>query len=154
MKKIFCCILLCLFIPGLSSIFAQTIPVNDKALSRVYPFINSSINNISRGKELDSFFKKLFSLKTEGKARPDDTVGRGTVSIVHIGDSHIQADYFTSVVRNSLQQFFGDAGRGLVFPYQLAQSNAPPDIGSFSNNIWQFNRVAHPEIPIASGISG
>ena len=145
MKKIFCCILLCLFIPGLSSIFAQTIPVNDKALSRIYPFINSSINNISREKEFDSFFKKLFSLKTEGK---------GTVSIVHIGDSHIQADYFTSVVRNSLQQFFGDAGRGLVFPYQLAQSNAPPDIGSFSNNIWQYNRVAHPEIPIASGISG
>lgn len=76
------------------------------------------------------------------------------VSIVHIGDSHIQADYFTSVIRNKLQQFFGNSGRGLVFPYQLAQSNSPPDITSTSNTSWTFNRLAHPEIPIASGISG
>jgi len=73
---------------------------------------------------------------------------------VHIGDSHIQADFLSGVVRNNLQQFFGNAGRGLVFPYQLAQSNAPSDISSSSNTRWQFNRIAHPEIPINYGVSG
>jgi lysophospholipase L1-like esterase len=42
----------------------------------------------------------------------------------------------------------------MVFPYQLAQSNAPPDIVSSSNSSWEFNRVAHPEIPLKPGISG
>jgi lysophospholipase L1-like esterase len=57
-------------------------------------------------------------------------------------------------VRQRLQQFFGNAGRGLVFPYQVAQSNAPPDILSSSNTGWDYNRLAHPEIPIIPGVSG
>ncbi|HYM92530.1 MAG TPA: SGNH/GDSL hydrolase family protein, partial [Chitinophagaceae bacterium] len=126
-------------------ISAQTIPVNDNALKRIYPFVNSISNQISNNKGLESFYGKLLLLKSSGQ---------GVVSIVHIGDSHIQADYLTSIVRNSLQDFFGNAGRGLVFPYQLAQSNSPPDIASSSNVNWEFNRLAHPEIPIASGISG
>ncbi|HVT86722.1 MAG TPA: GDSL-type esterase/lipase family protein [Chitinophagaceae bacterium] len=127
-----------------SPVSAQTIPVNENQF-RFYSFVKPSIDQISNSKELAVFYQKLYFLKKEDS---------GVVSIVHIGDSHIQADYLTSIMRNSLQSFFGNAGRGLVFPYQLAQSNAPPDIGSFSNNTWQFNRVAHPEIPIASGISG
>src|SRR4030095_12115711 len=90
-------------------------------------------------------YNKLYRLKI---------TGQGTVSIVHIGDSHIQAGFLSVVVRNGLQQFFGNAGRGLGFPYQLAQSNAPSDISSSSNTRWQFNRLAHPEIPITYGISG
>jgi lysophospholipase L1-like esterase len=123
---------------------AQTIPVNESQF-RFYSFVKPTIDQITNSKELAVLYQKLYSLK-----KADNKV----VSIVHIGDSHLQADYLTSIVRKSLQSFFGNAGRGLVFPYQLAQSNAPPDIGSFSNNTWQFNRLAHPEIPIASGISG
>lgn len=127
-----------------SPVSAQTIPVNESQF-RLYSFVKPSIDQITNSKELAVLYQKLYSLK-----KGDSSV----VSIVHIGDSHLQAGYLTSIVRSSLQNFFGNAGRGLVFPYQLAQSNAPPDIGSFSNNTWQFNRVAHPEIPIASGISG
>lgn len=124
---------------------AQTISITDNNISRRYSFINTAINNVSNPSGLDSFYSKLYTLKTSGK---------GVVSIVHIGDSHTQADFLSGVVRKGLQEFFGNAGRGLVFPYQLAQSNGPPDITSSSATRWQFNRVAHPEIAIPAGISG
>jgi len=124
---------------------AQPMSVNDETLSRNYPFVHSILNRIQTGSSLDTFYDKLYKLKTSGS---------GVVSIVHIGDSHIQADFLTSVLRNGLQDFFGDAGRGLVFPFRLAQSNGPDDISSSSNTRWQFNRLAHPEIPVAYGISG
>jgi hypothetical protein len=145
MKKYFSFILLFFFLLYSSTVPAQLIPVNDNSQARSYPFINTAFNRIFNNRSLDSFYEKLFLLKTKNK---------DVISIVHIGDSHIQADYLTMVVRNNLQQFFGNAGRGLVFPYQLAQSNAPPDISSASNTTWEFNRLAHPEIPIAAGISG
>ena len=124
---------------------AQLIPVDDKAPAKQFPYVSTVFNRIFNGSNLDSFYRKLYNLKKTGK---------GVVSIVHIGDSHIQADFLSGYVRNNLQQFFGNAGRGLVFPYQLAQSNAPSDISSSSNVGWQFNRIAHPEIAIIPGISG
>lgn len=48
-------------------------------------------------------------------------------NIVHIGDSHIQADYATARVRKHLQTVFGSAGRGLVVPFRLAGTNQPVD---------------------------
>jgi lysophospholipase L1-like esterase len=124
---------------------AQSIPVTDNSFTKTYSFIHPVFNRINNEGGLDSFYKKLYRLKTTGQS---------IVSIVHIGDSHIQADFLSSVVRTGLQQFFGNAGRGLVFPYQLAQSNGPDDISSSSNTSWQFNRIAHPEIPIIPGVSG
>jgi lysophospholipase L1-like esterase len=128
-----------------NSSIAQVMPVNENDLSGKYPFISTLLNRIGNNAALDSFYQKLHWLKAGGN---------GTVSIVHIGDSHIQADFLTAVVRNGLQDFFGNAGRGLVFPYQLAQSNSPDDVYSSSPIRWQFNRIAHPEISVGYGISG
>lgn len=125
--------------------FCQPIPVNDNALSKRYPFVNSIFNRIFNNTALDTFYQKLYRLKKDSNS---------VVSIVHIGDSHIQADFLSGTVRHDIQDFFGNAGRGLVFPYQLAASNAPDDVLSSSTIRWQFNRVAHPEIQINSGISG
>ncbi len=137
----------CFVIPLLLSLhlFAQQIPIDDRASFRQYSFISSVFNRLFNIGGMDTFYQKLNILKK---------TGQGLVTIVHIGDSHIQADYLSGFVRNNLQQFFGNAGRGLVFPFQVAQSNAPPDIVSSSNINWDFNRLAHPEIPIAAGVSG
>ncbi|PZR29594.1 MAG: hypothetical protein DI535_02450 [Citrobacter freundii] len=134
-------ILICFSITG----FGQQIPLDDNALAKRYPFVSAIFNRIFNNSALDSFYQKLYQLKTDS-----DRV----VSIVHIGDSHIQADFLSGTVRREMQDFFGNAGRGLVFPYQLAQSNAPDDLLSSSTIRWQFNRLAHPEIQINSGISG
>ena len=76
------------------------------------------------------FYEKLAQIKL-----PDS---RQKINIVHVGDSHIQADLMTNVVRERLQAEYGNAGRGLVFPYNLAKTNGPWDVrfssnGSFSS---------------------
>src|ERR1700722_15048738 len=101
------------------TISAQTIPADDNAIRSSFPFLTIANNTITNSEGLDSFYKKLSVLKKTNK---------GVVRIVHIGDSHIQADILSGTVRNKLQQYFGNAGRGLIFPYQLAKSNAPADI--------------------------
>ncbi|MFM2359242.1 MAG: hypothetical protein RLY16_1235 [Bacteroidota bacterium] len=127
-----------------NALLAQPIPLPVITVGKSQPTINQHLNTIS-GIQMEKFYRQL-QLLQQGKKQ--------TINIVHIGDSHIQADALTSVVRNGLQAFFGNAGRGIVFPHQLAQSNAAADIQSSTESEWQFNRLAHPEIPIAAGISG
>ena len=59
------------------------------------------------------------------------------VSIVHIGDSHIQADFSTATVRELLQYDFGNAGRGLIAPFKICGTNQPTDYLFQSNNSWK-----------------
>lgn len=132
-------------------LFALLVPListsqsTNAGLIQRYPFLNISQNRIQQPSHLDSFFQQLaLTGITEGSV----------VSIVHIGDSHIQPDLMGQVLRQSFQQRYGNAGRGLVFPYQLAASNSPDDVRTSSPQRWQFNRLAHPEINIPYGISG
>lgn len=46
-------------------------------------------------------------------------------TIIQIGDSHIQGDYFSGEIRKQLQGFYGNAGQGILFPYALAKSFGP-----------------------------
>ena len=113
--------------------------------TKAYSFIKTNNNKITNEQKLSPVFEHLFGLQNGEK---------GTVNIIHIGDSHIQADMMTSVLRDGFQQRFGDAGRGILFPYQVAKSNGPADMTSSSNATWKANRLAHPEIDVQTGISG
>lgn len=57
-------------------------------------------------------------------------------SIVHIGDSHLQADISTGYVRSQMQFDYGDAGRGLVVPLKLSRTNEPVDYYFRSTGSW------------------
>ena len=129
----------CLLFQALS----QQIQIDETIAGKNLPQINYVFNRIFGN--ISSFYEKLQQLK---KSNND------VVRVVHIGDSHIQADLFTSVVRDSLQKIFGNAGRGLVFPYQVAGTNAPRDITSTSNITWQISNLTHPSSDISPGISG
>lgn len=67
---------------------------------------------------LTPFYDKL-----EGLRRTGD----GTVTVLHVGDSHVQAGFFTGRVRELFQRDFGDAGRGLIVPHKLAGMNEARD---------------------------
>lgn len=67
----------------------------------------------------------------------------GKVSIVHIGDSHVQGDYFSGFVRKEFQKHFGNAGRGFVFPYRLANSYGPSDVLFTSNGRFESKDLMH-----------
>lgn len=139
-KKIYSLLLL-LGLKGFAA--AQTVKV--PAIQNNYRVqLNAVLNRISCG-DINSFYNKLLTLKV---------MDSGKVSIVHIGDSHIQAGYITGEVRLMLQQLFGNAGRGLVFPYQLAKSNAPDDISSYSAVQWQYNRLVKNDAAVPCGIAG
>lgn len=76
------------------------------------------------------------------------------ISIVHIGDSHLQTGVLTAVLRERLQMQFGNAGRGLLFPYKVARTNEPVTYVSSSGSAWEAKRCVFPENPIPIGISG
>lgn len=47
------------------------------------------------------------------------------VSIIHLGDSHIQAGHFTMPIRQSFTQRWGNGGMGWVGPFRLLGTNPP-----------------------------
>lgn len=107
-----------------------------------YPFIRRDLNVIRNDSTaLAGFYEKLWELK-QGK--------RKSVSILHIGDSHIQADFLSGTVRANFQTEFGNAGRGLVFPYRVAKSNEPWTYKTTAAGNWSSRRMlkAEPNLPI------
>lgn len=105
-----------------------------------------TINIISNTSELRLFFEKLRLLE-EQKA--------GKVNIVHIGDSHIQADIFSGTVRKNIQMQFGNAGSGFTFPHKLAKTNGSSYIKYTSTIDWDSRRnIYPPEQGWQVGLSG
>lgn len=82
-----------------------------------YPWLNLAANHISmNGDNWGSLQRRLTQAD-----------GGAPVRILLIGDSHIQGDAGTGVVRHMLQQRFGNAGRGFVAPLKMIGSNQPRD---------------------------
>ncbi len=92
-----------------------------------FSFIRQDDNEIENRAYLEPVFEELFTQRTQGGKK---------ISIVHIGDSHILGNFLTQEVRDRLQREFGDAGRGLLFPYKLAQSNGAKDFLAETNCKW------------------
>ncbi len=84
-----------------------------------YVFLNRNANHIElNGADWSGLIHKFENIGNHG--------GKN-VSIVHIGDSHIQADGNTGRVRSYLQKVYGNAGRGLMAPLRIAGTNQPLD---------------------------
>jgi len=104
-----------------------------------------SDGQIYNAKVLKGFFKKLEENEDHKNQK---------INIVHIGDSHIQGDLMTNEIRKNLQQKFGNSGRGLVFPYQLAKTNGSYNERFKSNRSWQSYRNIHPVKSRPVGLCG
>lgn len=95
-----------------------------------FPFINIEANHIElNGADWSRLVSAL------------DNSDRRLVNIVHIGDSHIQADIATTTVRHNLQDVFGSAGRGLVVPHRLTGSNEALDYTFKTNSRFECSRL-------------
>ena len=108
-----------------------------------YRFGSDTIRN---SQSLYGFFAKLNALETSDSLQ--------TINILHIGDSHIQADFLTREIRNSLQKKLGNAGRGLVFPYRITRSNESYDYRSSTNAAWKWETVRGRKRNFEHGIAG
>lgn len=104
--------------------------------------IKQEANVIKNAESLKPFFDRL-SLSNES-----------VVSIFHFGDSHIQADFFTGEIRKQMQLRFGNAGRGLVFPYQLISTNGPKDYVFKSKQSWDTKKLIKSNSTAYCGLAG
>lgn len=75
-------------------------------------------------------------------------------SIVHIGDSHLQADIATAQIRNLLQYDYGNAGRGLITPLKISGTNEPLDFSFTSTHSWTPAKLMNQTWPHTMGFTG
>ncbi|MFA6830799.1 MAG: GDSL-type esterase/lipase family protein [Bacteroidaceae bacterium] len=76
------------------------------------------------------------------------------VTVIHLGDSHIQAGFYSGTVMRLLQEKFGNAGRGWIAPFKLIRSNEPDDYFWKSNtHTWYGGKVIlhHPKYEYGPG---
>ncbi|MFZ4583546.1 MAG: hypothetical protein ACOYM7_12920, partial [Paludibacter sp.] len=83
----------------LLGIFAVSVLVNTQNID--FSTYRSGSDTVINCTHLTPFFTKLSNLE-----KFDSTQ---VLNILHIGDSHIQADFLTREIRNSLQKRFGNA---------------------------------------------
>jgi lysophospholipase L1-like esterase len=102
-------------------------------------------NMIGQESGLEQFFSQLDGLRTHHT---------GVVNILHIGDSHLQADFLTNVLRKNFQYEFGNAGRGLVVPLHVARTNEPHTFKTICDTVWESKRCTFPDQPLPIGIGG
>ncbi len=104
-----------------------------------YPFTHFNRNHLifpsGDSTSMEFFFTKLDSVINEGK---------GNVSILHIGGSHVQAGTFTQQFRDNLLNIGDDlmGGGYFLFPFTAGNTNNPSHYVIHSTGEWQYCRNA------------
>ncbi len=120
------------------------------AIKEEFEFIKYDRNKITiegtRG-NWDNLFAKFENLAFNGK---------GKISIVHIGGSHVQGGFLTDKMRENFTQLvYGARGeRGFVFPYKLANSNGPKSVKCEWTGKWTGCRNSVNDDDCLWGMSG
>lgn len=73
-------------------------------------------------------------------------------TVLHIGDSHVQADFATGCVRDLFGEDYISAGRGLIVPLKLAGTNQPVDYTISSESKFDCNKLL--KFPLHGGPMG
>lgn len=94
---------------------------------------------------LNPLFDTLMAIK-QGKEK--------SISILHIGDSHIQGYFLTDRIRNQFYAEFGLANKGLAFPFQVAKTNSMAEIRSSSVQAWESRKNTQLNFAPNIGICG
>ncbi|MBU2951696.1 hypothetical protein KO493_13405 [Tamlana agarivorans] len=140
----------------LSLLFTTSFYAQHYVLDSIKPTLGHLINfeaNTLKYADKSPTFQRLFTKL--------DRIYSGeklNLHIMHIGGSHIQADFYTNKLRTYFQNMAPDATgqRGFVFPYHLAHTNNPLNYRVTSNtkDKWKGYRCALTRDSIAWGLSG
>ncbi|TAE13682.1 MAG: hypothetical protein EAZ95_10820 [Bacteroidetes bacterium] len=127
------------------------IPQPKYTLMREHGFVSYSQNQILMTyprTALESFYIALDELLDKQRQK---------INIVHFGDSHIQADYFTNQIRSHFNDevLLGNGGRGYFFPCLLAQGGyAPATVSVSYKGIWNGCKNVQLQASCSWGLSG
>ncbi len=99
---------------------------------------------------LAPFFRDLSALEAGG----GDNGTTRVVRVLHFGDSHVAADYWSGELRRLLQQRFGDAGVGYVMPGHPWKYFRHALAKTLDGDGWQTTGLAAPPPDGVLGLSG
>lgn len=117
----------------------------------IYPFINVKADSVqfygSAEKQWETFCRTLDTLVLTGK---------GKINILHLGDSHVQADIFPHELRKGFQQLYPGLvnARGFVFPYSVAKTNNPENYKISYTGKWSRCRSVTKYDGCSFGLAG
>ncbi|MSP57295.1 MAG: LysM peptidoglycan-binding domain-containing protein [Flavobacteriaceae bacterium] len=132
------------------ALFLNTNNLHSQSESTDSPSIFKDFNPLEDSQKLQKAMKKLHAVfKNQGKKGIDTMF-----TIIHIGDSHIQGDYFSGEIRRLLQGYFGNAGQGLLFPYALAKSYGPRGALLSQKGGWTGIKTLTPNLLEPLGLNG
>lgn len=115
------------------------------ATTQKLPLVETSKNKIQFATSLSNFKTAIKALQKKK---------RNLVTIIHIGDSHIQSDFFSGKLRAELQHKYGNAGRGLIFPYKEAGSSQPENYIFDTTGKWEGKSSMKKYLFSQWGLSG
>ncbi len=99
-------------------------------------------NLILNDSSLIPFFEKLKSAKQK------------QVTILQMGDSHMQMGYFTEEIRTQFGAAFGLSGIGNIFPYPIAKYRPFYIKTNIKKGNWQGSNYLNKETDVKYGVSG
>ena len=120
----------------LLSVFIALQAVFVLAQTATHPFVCRDSNRIITNNCDWSRLKRTAQMLTQA----DSTLMK--LSVLHIGDSHIQGGMLSEALRQTLQSKYGNGGRGLIAPLKLAGTNQPADYSFTSaNRAWKATKL-------------
>ncbi|MCX6244045.1 MAG: GDSL-type esterase/lipase family protein [Bacteroidetes bacterium] len=132
---------------GWSVLHAQ----NNAGMNSLVPVAETGMNRFIFPRNSGKTYEKLFQ-------RLNDLVmrGEGTVNIVQIGDSHIQAGFIPEEMRKNFTAYVssGCGARGLIFPYRIAKTNNPADYVVKFTGKWVSCRNVELKKTCSLGLTG
>lgn len=130
-----------LILVGWLAIFSWAAAFGDSTRNQFY-WLNHDLNYIQFHER--SAFQPFYDKWMKGEP----------ITIVHFGDSHVQPDIYTGELRKILQAERGMGGKGMIFPYSIAQTYATLDYASYHTGSWHSSKSIEyiPKLPL--GISG
>ena len=127
--------------------------INSQEILKDSSAVDYSILRINEIPKLKLAFLKLQKIY-KNKIKNNYSSGDSIFTIIHIGDSHIQGDYFSGQIRKQLQYYFGNGGRGVLFPYALAKSFGPRGAILKTNKKWIGEKTLTPDLSNKLGFIG
>jgi lysophospholipase L1-like esterase len=115
-----------------------------------YPFVRYHLNQIHIPGDSAAYLRLTEKLNTQFETHA------GQINIVQIGGSHVQADIWTSRMRENLNRFFvqPESSRGIIFPYKAIKTNGALQYDVSYNKHWEGLRNVRLLQPDRIGLMG
>jgi lysophospholipase L1-like esterase len=118
---------------------ASIAPADDRVRERVVPGLNRITGSPRALAALQARWR-------ERESRP--------FVVAHFGDSHVHNGHLPDAARIELQRIGGDGGRGMIFPYAIANSYSQNDYSSRFTGTWRSGHSAQQPQRLPVGVSG